>query len=964
MNRALNPVGLRALSLLLAVAAYSCGGGGGSMPDDSDVPSVGESLDLTGYVILAAGAEVGERGVRFNLWDPRTNTPSEFAFPAASFDAIAVSPDGRLMAHGTPNEALIITRVITDGGRPSLEQVAAFEDIGRLGSVRFNSFGDRIVTDHHFVDFAEGEVDTCAVALPGQGPSLRLFGSGYDYLCDGARHRDGEVIGPSLTPRDYGAPQIISEPPLPSLDGQLDSAQWASDPLVLNTQATIRPSELAADRFFFSADATLWRAENAFFGTRNGDIAVGCPPVGSDRFPRESESADLLASFAESRWVAERDVWPLGPALQPFTELPEGVDYRVFAPVGRVPSTDEVVYGIESIVRVQNCQETTVGFQTVTIARDGSTRTFDFRPRRGAATPYGVYDYGDGDFLVGTRVGLTGAIGGAPFEGQGILNAAGDALIYREENDGRLCARGVRSGDVRCVELTFGGEPLGFVGEGVFGEVAAPLITGLSHVARPTGSRLIVFGAGFNNAGTLHLGDRAIEARETSFWSDGRIELNVPADVSAQGVVRVESGGRSSGQDGFLRWFARTEPVNTPFDGFPRDLIFRQGLNRFALSEGLEAVDGRERDADGLFTYFEEGVDENERRTRVFQADAFTAAALVDYATGEAPASSWRPVHVVINLDINPYGFGRLAGELVNFDEGERIDVRERVRVLNIQGSPRGATNPFGAPRHVRIAPAGSLTVDLRFNFIPALITGFAADGGAPTFEDVVLSGTQDFGVAGNFVLGVGGDYRFGAIPEGYSISTNGGASFGDLIEVGPVFFNPIGFVFEGQEAVWVTDAGDFEYVVREDGVTPLETQIDRALLPALGRDANVYVDGARALTHVPLRGTMATLRVEGGRPVVEAFESVENVVSVTHEPDGGLLIVDAAGVVRTATVSAPEILEVLPLNVTFDDGTDADVKAAAWLDDGRLLVRARLTSDVGWYGGREVLAVSAAAQR
>lgn len=999
---------LRAALLVGLVAALSACGDG---PDAGEGSGAGRGgYEIVGGLSDVSGVLVMYDGNGFSLFDPRTTAVSEFQYPAA--EPPQASPDGTQLLHRTPNNAILLTRIVADAqGRPTLEQVAAWEGLGDTSGLRFNRYGDRVLTDNHWIRPDTGAVLDCNPQDLFGRNELVPFASGYDFLCGDTRYRDEVAIVETVDPRDLGYPELYDAIVLPTLDGAFDSPMWLTNPLVFRA-AELRPQDL----MFPHLDGSYWAADI----TQNGSVHIS--ELGNDGGPvpvpicRTEQLSGRVQWSSRTRFhdnvvagevLEDLLLWPLGTALTPYYEF---YDSRLLEPLAQHPATGEVLYAVTSSEKAPGCTNSVRERHLVVL--DDSGVTFDVAfteafdvlgaaaigTQTGVVWPelrdYRVLPYGEDGFLL--------PMGGSPStEGGASSFFAGriDGELYRVDGslpgpEGRrafdvrmdpdagnvLCVREVLGTDgARCVSYPYTGQPVALLAEGGMpgDAVTAPVVRALSHVGRMEGDVLSVFGAGFGAGGTVLVDDHEVASADVVAWTDRRIDVRVSSSWPERGVLRVRSGGAVSGEGGYARWVARTPRPDVAAVAFPASWTEQQGLNRFAWPElaADSLVDQRSRDADGAFTFFSEGADEavTEVRRVSLDDDAWLVFPEVTTAPGLADETVWQPIGRASPPDerIPQLGFVFMSGEWIDLGNARRPRLDTRVLLDPVVRTPVNAATARGAPTMVRETPAGTFSYDRVFGTAGARITGWDDDGGAltPQFEPAgTARDLRDFGAVGDLVVATGAGLDMGLTPGGYQLSVDGGRTWGELLTEGvPAVQRPAGLVGPDgagvlawyryddgtREPVWFTEAGPSSvaaWTIAPDA----ETEFGRWT-----RQDRIYADdGPRAVYYRAGASTALVADVSDGTVRVDVLGAPGELRSLTHDPVGRRLIaVTTDGQVWTSPFGDEAItFESVVGEVTLADGTPLDVWQAIPLTEERWLVSGTVAelptwgSSFGWF--------------
>lgn len=969
-----------------------------------------DSLPTSGVVVLRTPGG-------FGLLDPRTGTPSALQYPllAVGDSVLDVSPDGSMLAHITPGRAVVVSRVVHDGGAPSLVQVRAWEDLRGPSAVHFNAYGDRVYTDNDWLNLQTGERTFCAETIAHGDvlvQRLHALPSGYDYMCDEARHRDGVELTPSYDPFDLGYRDLADGAIQPTLDGAFDSPQWRTAPLALRG-TDVRPGVPLTRAHL---DGSHWYGEAAIHGdyvvveqgNNGGPTPVDvCVEYNSDNKAEDSHRTRFHDNMNAGEATVTRDLWALDAALAPYYGQR---DSQALGPVAVHPETGEVLYGVSlrDIAR-ESCSNPVRGFVLQGANAGGPTTRIDFYADlpdmragglRTADAPnlsavrrgYGLVPYADGGFLLpfsglaasnnATIHGFVGRMGDRDraFVRGDILTTTGrHALGTRRLDDGRtaLCMAAVAGpGATSCVLQPVAGTPVALAGHGVMpGDTAhGPVIHGLSHVAREPGQVLTIFGRGFGGAGRVTIGTHEIASQDALFWADGRIDVVATAEWPEKGVLHVHSGAKHTAADGIARWVGRTPAVNVPVAAFPDTLTLRQGLNRFAFDMlPMETrIDGVPRDADGRFSMLSEGAETEATAVyRGLRIDDWMRFIRVTTEPGQVADGAWQPARVAPPLPpaAARQGYAHIAGSMLDVDHAVRV--RESGAFLALDTVERTALNvpnPLGVPTMFRHLPGGAFSFDRVFESRATWLSGWTDVGGKLRADEAAAAcdpGMQDMAIVGNLAVATGRDLRFGSVPAAFQVSTTASASgpgtFGPLVTDGPALFAPAGLVGPSGPAViaWHAraDGGFDAYQWSTDGTgpTPVDIAVDGpALLNTLGGTWRTYAAGSAVVYHRPGAESAALLDL-AEQPMLRALDMPGALSTLTFDPSGARLIaVLQDGTVHSAPLGrGPFGWTALDLSPVLGDGTAVKPVAATPLPSGRWLIRGTTEVQPAWASGR-----------
>ncbi len=977
---------------LLVIALVACGGEDGEN-NNSPKKTIADGIDIPGVIVLIEREE-NTTNRSFGLLDPRTNTTSPVLYPLDSQPdqfrlPIDVSPDGGKIAHINPAGVLFITRIIAEGDQPNIESIWDLP-IGDRKVVGWNRYGDRVYTEKHWVNAETGEFFRCQDM--GLNNRITPMADGYHYRCGSELYQDG-VFVTQLNDEWVGVIDNLELTQLPTADGQLATGVWGINPVSLRLNDVFQPDQLAIPSQPFQArfDGREWLSQGVTHGKYKGveEGNVGgpnpvnvCVTVTSDRKATESvliNSVEFNQTLDQTSHM-RTGYWDIADALEPYYG---GEDSQVMTAIGVHPETEEVVYNVawRTLGGTASCENPVTQQFTVIIGRDGTTReTDDHLPIPGmmeypwnqqASAGYRLNDYGNGDFIAPivpatgsvttsstSLLGTAGYIGGKPVTVRGsAMSANGASLVNEryEDDEFRYCETRLPSLNVTCMPQLNGGTPVLIAGEGVMPSdtVTRPYVRALSQTARPVGSTLTIFGVGFGNAGSLKVGDVTIPSTDTTLWTDKRIEVVVTDAWPDKGVLQVESGGRVSGEEGLRRWVAKTTKMVSPLDVIPQRIELRQGLNRVDLG-GIDAATGPNQGVgpDGIHTIFSEGVDEIFENWTPFRFEGYLKLVNVVTFNEVVDSGSWEPrAGAGSESDLILYrGFEYIGGELFDADQRLRPRVDSRVLFDRVFTSPPNAPNPFGLPEHWRQIGDQTFSRDAVFRNQPTFIDGWEDVGGqlraiTRPIENL-QGGVLDFGGIDQLVVATRSNM---GLNPGYNLSTDGGATWGDLQETGALPTLPAGVQTANGPAVLVWVA---------DGLPPTPKLITATEYLDIDITQNVSPPAAtRILTSGPvviyhqLQTQPVMVNVMDANPTLDELDLPGDVFTLTHdEPANKLYAVLEDGTVHEADFNGnTPVFTQVDLDVEFSEGTTMQIRAVAKLPDGRWVARGNVPDGTYW---------------
>lgn len=962
----------------LAASLVACGPDPGN---DEGAPgertTLVDALSMPGVVVMVSDSGTGQTSSAFGLWDPRTNLRSEVDWPAGGTAGggvpIAPSPDGTLLAYTNPvGDRVNIVRIIDDAGRPNLELVHSvlveFDDRHGAPVVGFSAFGDRVVTQNHWIRVDTGELFTCKDG--NETREITPLGDGYYFRCGDALYRDGEYVAAEFPGEPNPDGQLVgADRRFPALAGRgVQERPPRMDELPING-----PTYVGHDGQWWSADSftngEVYVMEQASNG---GFLDFVCKNYTLTGRGERGGVTSPHAAWADGELAPLRQRWSLRAAIEPFYEE---ADSRVGAAVGRHAVTDELIYRVVLQRGVAaSCQNIAVDAVWMAVSPDGTSRIFRTAEEfdaviapgtaemPAAAGPWGdgVLPYADGDWLVAgsaaNALRLVGIRNGAPFHAEvdALDNEGRIGLVARFEGEQWVnCATAFEAGSTACVPQEFGGTPAFVLAEGVLrgDAIAEPIVRGVSHTARAAGDTIAIFGAGFGDQPqTVYLGDHAIAAADVLSWTDRRVDLQVSDAWPEAGALAVESNGVRSASDGIVRWFTRTPRLTTPLDGVPDPLVLSQGLNRFdlGLPDGVVLEDW-EPDGDGLYSIWSPGGPLEATEPLRISDGEFWRDVLREGAEDLIDSGAWEPVAMASGgAEGAPVPSFRWLADRWMTRAGTAAAPRLGARVFM---DPVHSTNPaltpsFGIPSHARMTSQGLLSSDRVFTDA-TLLTGWEEREGGELWgltvaPDGLFPRAYEFGTVGDFALarlpqrnGTGGIVQ---------LSADGGRTFGPEQTLDTEYVTPVGVVTPDGPAALMrsTETGAFEAWFDGSGLRTAEVVVEADADVPFARDAELFSVGSFAIAHLPRFGGSALALLDASATPARITRALEqDVRSITFDPaTNTVYAVTLDGAVQQTPFGGGALAwSPVDLDPVLSDGTPLDVHQIMPLGDRWLIV-------------------------
>jgi hypothetical protein len=253
-------------------------------------------------------------------------------------------------------------------------------------------------------------------------------------------------------------------------------------------------------------------------------------------------------------------------------------------------------------------------------------------------------------------------------------------------------------------------------------------------------------------------------------------------------------------------------------------------------------------------------------------------------------------------------------------------------------------------PAHWRQIGGQTISIDPVFRNRPTFIDGWEDVGGELRAITRPVQNLQasviDFGGVGQFVVATHDNM---GLTQGYSISTDGGTTWGPIQETGTLPTLPAGVQTANGPAVLVWEADQLPQTPKL--ITETEyldiTITQNASLPAAPR---IFTSGPVVIYHRP--GTQpVVVNVMDANLALDTLELPGQIFTLTHDqPANKLYAVLDDGTVHEADFNgATPAFSQIDLNVEFSEGTTLHVRAVAKLPDGRWLVRGNVPDDTYW---------------